>query len=187
MRATAEEQFRAHPRFASIAAPAEATTLADRSIDLITVAQAFHWFDQRACRREFARILRPAGQVGLIWNERQNDSTPFMAEYERLLKTKARDYDQVKHSRIDEVAIRGFFQPGAYEKIEAPNDQSFDLAGVTGRALSTSYVPNVGQPGHEEFVADLKRIFLRHARDGRVTFGQVTRLYLGHLSLGSPV
>lgn len=181
MRAAAEDQFRADPRFTSVAAPAEATTLADSSIDLITVAQAFHWFDQRACRREFARILRPTGQVGLIWNERQTSTTPFMAAYEQLLKTKARDYDQVKHSRVDEAAIRAFFQPATFEKIECPNDQSFDLPGVLGRAISSSYVPNVGQPGHEEFMAHLREIFLRHARDGRVTFAHVTRLYLGRL------
>ena len=181
MRSAAEMQFRGNPSFTSLAAPAEATTLPAASIDLITVAQAFHWFDQRACRREFSRILRPNGFVGLVWNERQTDSTPFMADYERLLKTQARDYDQVKHSRVDEVAIRAFFQPNTFEKIEAPNDQAFDLAGVMGRTLSSSYVPNVGQSGHDEFVAELHRTFHRHARDGRVTFGHVTRLYLGHL------
>jgi ubiquinone/menaquinone biosynthesis C-methylase UbiE len=145
MRGAAEAALGGDSRFTSVAAPAEATTLETASIDLITVAQAFHWFDQRACRREFARILRPAGMVGLIWNERQSDATPF-------------------------------------EKIEARNDQAFDLPGVVGRALSTSYVPNVGQPGHEEFVTELKRIFQQHARHGQVIFGHVTRLYLGRLN-----
>ena len=182
MRAAAEAKLGKDPRFTSIAAPAEATTLDAASVDLVTVAQAFHWFDAPACRREFTRILRPGGSVGLIWNERQTASTPFMADYERLLKTRARDYDQVKHSRVDEVAIRAFFSPGTFEKIESPNDQSFDLAGVMGRALSSSYVPNVGQPGHGEFVAELERIFHRHAQNGRVEFAHVTRLFLGHLN-----
>lgn len=182
MRGAAEAALGGDSRFTSVAAPAEATTLEAASIDLITVAQAFHWFDQRACRREFARILRLAGMVGLIWNERQTDATPFMADYERLLKTKATDYDQLKHSRVDEVAIRAFFQPGTFEKIEARNDQAFDLPGVVGRALSTSYVPNVGQPGHEAFITELKRIFQQHARHGQVILSQVTRLYLGRLN-----
>ena len=182
MRAAAEEMLGRDPRFKSVAAPAEATTLDPASIDLVTVAQAFHWFDPRSFRRECVRILRPGGFAGLIWNERQTGSSPFMADYDQLLKTKARDYDQVKHSRVDEVAIRAFFSPGAFEKIEAPNDQSFDLPGLMGRALSSSYVPNIGQPGHEEFVSELQRIFHRHAQNGRVVFGHVTRLYLGHLS-----
>lgn len=181
MRTAAEGVLGTDPRFTSIAAPAEATTLAASSVDLITVAQAFHWFDQRACRREFARILRPAGHVALIWNERQTHSTPFMVDYERLLKTKAKNYDQVKHSRVDEVAIRAFFHPGTFEKIETHNDQAFDLPGVVGRALSSSYVPNIGQPGHEEFIGELKRIFREHARHGQVIFGHVTRLYFGCL------
>ena len=181
MRAAAEVQFGSLPGFVSVAAPAEATTLADASVDLITVAQAFHWFDARACRREFARILRPGGRVALIWNERQTDGTPFLADYEQLLRTRARDDDQVKHSRVDEPVIREFFQPVGFETLAAPNDQDFDLPGLIGRALSSSYVPNAGQPGHAEFLAELTSIFHRHARDGHVTLGHVTRLYLGRL------
>src|SRR5438132_150300 len=55
--------------FVPVAGRAEATTLADRSVDFITAAQAFHWFDKEAARREFARILKPRGWVALIWNE----------------------------------------------------------------------------------------------------------------------
>ena len=182
MRAAAEVALGRDWRFTSVAATAEATTLPDGSIDLVTVAQAFHWFDPRSFRRECVRILRPDGYVALVWNERQTGATPFMADYERLLKTKARDYDQVKHSRVDEDAIRAFFQPGACEKIERPNPQSFDLPGVMGRAASSSYVPNVGQPGHDEFMAELRSIFQRHAQNGRVVFDHVTRLFLGRLS-----
>lgn len=182
MRAAAEEQFRGNPRFTSVAAPAEATTLPDASVDLVTVAQAFHWFDHQAFRRECVRILRPNGQVGLVWNERLAASSPFMADYERLLKTKARNYDQVKHSLVDEVVIRAFFHPGTFEEIARPNPQSFDLPGIIGRAASSSYVPNVGQAGHQEFMADLTILFQRHAQNGRLVINHSTRLFLGRLS-----
>jgi len=181
MRTAAEAQFGPAPGFVSVAAPAEATTLGDASVDLVTAAQAFHWFDARACRREFARILRPGGRVALAWNERQTAGTPFLVDYEHLLRTRARDYDQVKHARVNEDVIREFFHPAAPELLAAPNDQAFDLPGLVGRALSSSYVPNAGQPGHAEFRAELTAIFHRHARDGRVTLGYVTRLYVGRL------
>jgi len=182
MRAAAETRFRGEPGFISIAATAESTTLVSAAVDLITVGQAFHWFDRRACRAEFARILKPAGHVALIWNERLTDSTPFLSDYEKLLRTLPTDYDQVKHSHMDEDAIRNFFHPGHFEKTETPNEQTFDLPGLVGRTLSASYVPNPGQPGHERFIADLERLFATHAQAGQVSLLYQTRLYLGRLN-----
>ncbi|MEZ4638812.1 MAG: methyltransferase domain-containing protein [Caldilineaceae bacterium] len=65
-------------------------SLAPATVDLITVAQAFHWFDAEK-RREFERILRPGGWVVLAWNSRRLDSTPFLRGYESLLRTTSSD------------------------------------------------------------------------------------------------
>jgi ubiquinone/menaquinone biosynthesis C-methylase UbiE len=70
MRSAAEEDYRDHPAFRSVAGSAEATTLPSRSVDLITAAQAFHWFDPEKAKAEFRRILRKEGNIALIWNER---------------------------------------------------------------------------------------------------------------------
>src|SRR5213595_654680 len=61
MRRTAEDLLRKHPKFTSIDAAAEATTLDIASVDFVTAAQAFHWFDRKNARKEFARILKPEG------------------------------------------------------------------------------------------------------------------------------
>ena len=183
MRAYAESTLRDNPRFRSIGAPAEATTLPDASVDLITVAQAFHWLDPVAARREFARILKPSGHVALIWNERLTDTTPFLRDYENLLKTAATDYHQVNHMNIDHAAIASFYAPSSFQTFTFDNAQQFDRTGLIGRALSSSYVPNAGQPGHEAFLAGLNHLFDRHAVDGLVAFDYETKLHLGRLSV----
>lgn len=55
-----------HPRIDYRVAPAEASGLADASIDLLAVAQAAHWFDLPAFFAEARRLLRPGGAIVLI-------------------------------------------------------------------------------------------------------------------------
>jgi SAM-dependent methyltransferase len=66
------------PAVTAVVAPAEQLALNDDTVDALTVAQAFHWFDPVAAAREFARVLRPGGVVGLFWNLR-DDRTPWWA------------------------------------------------------------------------------------------------------------
>ena len=185
MRAAADHTLSHQTGYRGIEGTAEATTLPDASIDLITAAQAFHWFDMGKTRAEFVRILKLEGQVALIWNERLTDTTPFLAAYENLLKTDSIDYDQVDHSRIDRTAIGQFFSPGTFVETTFRNEQRFDYAGLAGRALSSSYVPNQDHPGHPRFFERLKQIFETHALNGEVAFEYITRLYLGRLGSGS--
>lgn len=58
---SAEQIARAepHPRVRYQVAPAEATGLPDSSADLVTAAQALHWFDPARLHPELARIARP--------------------------------------------------------------------------------------------------------------------------------
>ena len=84
MRLAAEELLAEYSRFESVPGTAEATGLGDSSADLVVAAQAFHWFDRDAVRREWERILRPEGWVVLLWNERRLDATPFLRAYEKL-------------------------------------------------------------------------------------------------------
>jgi SAM-dependent methyltransferase len=58
------------PTTTVLAGRAEGIPLPDRSADAVLVAQAFHWFDRAAALEEIARVLRPGGTLGLIWNFR---------------------------------------------------------------------------------------------------------------------
>src|SRR5258708_26689821 len=70
MRSAGEEYLAGYPKFASVSGTAEATTLPDHRVTLITSAQAAHWFDREKALLEFRRILCPGGYVALLCNER---------------------------------------------------------------------------------------------------------------------
>lgn len=178
MRLAAEELLSSYPAFTSIAAKAQDTTLPDASADLITSAQAFHWFATAETRAEFSRILKPGGYVALIWNVRKFDSTPFLKEYESLLIEYGTDYAVVRHEITEAEAIDGFFTSG-YTLHSFPSYQEFDLPSLKGRLMSSSYTPAPGDPAHQPMLEKLENIFSRHQQDGKVIFEYDTRVYLG--------
>jgi len=77
MRGAAERFAQGLPAFESIDATAEATTLAARSVEMVTAGQAFHWFDREKARAEFARSSGPAAGWCLIWNDRKTEARRF--------------------------------------------------------------------------------------------------------------
>lgn len=176
MRAAADELLAGFPAFVSVPARAEATTLADASVDFVVAGQAFHWFDQQAARREFQRILRPSGWIVLVWNDRQTDTTSFLREYERLLRAYATDYAVVNHKEVGLPALQRVFGDGI-QRLVFDNVQRFDLNGVTGRLMSSSYAPLPGHPNHEPLMAGLRAAFDRYNEDGLVEFLYTTELY----------
>jgi SAM-dependent methyltransferase len=183
MRTAAVAQLISYPHFHSIAATAEATTLPDTSIDLITAGQAFHWFDPARAKREFVRILKPGGWVALIWNERRIDDTPFSQAYERLLRTYAPEYETIHHRHIDRAVFRNFFAPHDFIVETQENAQLFDYAGLQGRLLSSSYVPEEGSPAHAPMLTELRAIFEQHHQSGHVRFDYETHIYCGQLQI----
>lgn len=186
MRSAAEEWLGTYSKYHSVEGSAEDTRLEQHSIDLVVAAQAFHWFDPLAARREFERILRPRGAVVLLWNERKLDASPFLIAYERLLRDISEEYRHIsRNEATTDSSMDQFFGPERWGSEDFPNRQAFDLEGLIGRALSSSYVPLAGHPRHDEMLDGLRRIFARHAVDGRVWFEYATRLFWGYL--GGPV
>jgi ubiquinone/menaquinone biosynthesis C-methylase UbiE len=181
MRQSAEQQLQEFTNFVSIAATAENTTLASRSVDFITAAQAFHWFERRKAKQEFARILKPEGWVVLIWNERRLDSTAFLREYEDLLLCYGTDYKEVRHENV-EPEIAEFFSPANFELRSVENFQHCDYEALKGRACSSSYMPEPGSPNFDSMLSRLAEIFKRNEREGIVTIEYETKIFYGHLT-----
>jgi ubiquinone/menaquinone biosynthesis C-methylase UbiE len=176
MREAAEKLLSAYGNFRSINAAAEETTLPNNSTDLIICAQAFHWFDIPKVKIEFKRILKPHGRICLMWNERILDGNPFLVEYEKLLLKYGTDYKNVRHENIDEKKLNEFFESGFIKKT-FPNKQVFDLAGVTGRLLSSSYTPQYDSPLYEPMLAELNEIFEKNQVNGKIEFLYYTNLF----------
>jgi SAM-dependent methyltransferase len=179
MRNAAERLLGGFATFQSIEGSAEATTLADQSVDLIVSAQAFHWFDAAKARVEFSRILKSAGSTVLMWNAPRFDESPFLRAYEELLVKYATDYAKVRHSKVGDRELKQFFVNGTYVTHSVPHEQRFDFEGLKGRLLSSSFAPTAGQAGHDEMLNTLKAIFDRHQVHGQVCFEYETQVYLG--------
>ncbi len=181
MRKAAEQWLGDNERFRTIEGHATATRLDDASVDLVTVAQAFHWFDQAATREEFQRILKPSGLVAIVWNSRRLVGTPFLEGYEALLREYGTDYTSVAERYGDEPQMRAWFGIGYLGMGRFDHGQLLDFDGVRGRLMSSSYAPREGHPQHEPMMRALRELFDSCAVDGHISFDYDTVIYVGTL------
>ena len=179
MREAGDAYLANYPAFTSIEGTAESTTLPNASVDLVTAAQAAHWFDREKALEEFRRILKPEGYLVLIWNDRRKDAAPFDREYECLLENLGTDYEEVK--RRDNTSMQ-FFGAIPHQTRILRNFQDFDYASLEGRLLSSSYTPQPSHPSHGPMLAELRRIFAAHQSSGIVRMEYDTKLYFGRLA-----
>jgi SAM-dependent methyltransferase len=177
MRIAAEEAFTGFPGFHSHDGSAEATNLPSRSIDLVTAAQSFHWFDLEKARIEFRRIAKPDSCIALVWNDRISEGTMFAEAYESFLNEFGTDYRQVNHKNIEDECIDTFFSPSSWKKVDFSNHQDLDYEGLKGRVLSSSYMPNTDHPDFDVMVKALQNLFQQRSIDGKIRIGYRTVLY----------
>jgi SAM-dependent methyltransferase len=120
---------------------AEAIPLADASVDLVTVAQAFHWFDGEAALAEIHRVLRPAGRLALLWNRRVKDD-PVNAAIEAILAP----YREGVPTH-DGDGWRAAFERttlfGPLAEHDFPSEQMLDTDRLADRVASISFVASL--------------------------------------------
>ena len=182
MREQADARFAGEPRFVSVDGRAERTTLPDASVDLVAVGQAFHWFDPAAARAEFLRILQPPRRMLLVWNVRNEEASEFMAGYEALLRAHATDPSGVSGHRPDEKSMRHCYGAAPPAPLFFPHHQIFDLEGLKGRLLSSSFLPAPHEPAGRVMIEALERLFAAHQKNGHVRFDYETHAYAGTMT-----
>ena len=171
-----------YPKLTLIDGAAEATRLPERSIDLIAVAQAMHWFDLDKTRTEFSRILRPSGWCAVIYNNRRMSGDAFHDGYEQLLIDYGIDYREVQHRRFPEERTAEFFAPSPMRRANFSNPQALDLEALEGRILSSSYMPQPGHPRFDAMRVATERLYAENERNGKVTLQQDCVVCYGRLA-----
>jgi len=178
MRKYSETIFANNPCFVAIDSRAENINLPDCSIDLLTAAQAFHWFDTGKALNEFYRVLKPNGIIVLVWNERKNIDNPFMKGYEKLLVQYCHDYSATNHKNFSFKNIIEIFINHQIERYRFDNFQNMNLDALTGRLKSCSYCLKPDQKNYSSLFSGLNELFSSNHNEGNVRFEYDTFMYV---------
>jgi len=162
IKATAE-QFPAEPQF----------------VDLITAAQAFHWFDQTAAKTHWKSVLKPGGFVALVWNERTS-STPFATEFTNFLNrlTKFDPNNQPPFEGPDHE-ILAFFSEATIETTE--HSTPLTEQELVNLAVSRSYFPSPEHPEFPRLQSEVREIFANHQLNNSVELPYLCKLFIGSI------
>ncbi len=147
---------------------AEATGLADASVDLVLCAQSYHWFEPVAACLEFGRVLRPGGRLALMWND-ADERDPVAKGYYDLVRAASEGGGPTSHQTVArEPRVEPPFAMSAMRRLRFRHEHRLDAEGLVGRAMSASYVPRTGEQA-ERLVEGLRRLHAEHVgADGRV-------------------
>ncbi|HEX5323569.1 MAG TPA: methyltransferase domain-containing protein [Capsulimonadaceae bacterium] len=181
MREMAERLLAGNPNFHSIDGAAEATTLPNKSIDLVSAGSAFHWFDADRARAEFQRILKPGGYVLLTWNTRKHESSPFTIALRELFQKHGTNRQSADHRRQREDRLREFFGESGYKLAIFENRQALDWEGLKGHLLSLSVAPLPVEPGYEPMIDHLRRVYDTYQQDDKIRIEYNTQVFYGPL------
>ena len=133
--------------------------LLEQSVDVVTVAQAFHWFDHGRALDEISRLLRPGGWLALIWNTR-DVRVPWLAAINELMDRLAgdaprfRSRDRSWRAPIDDHPAFEELHDAAFDNPVA----GVDLDTMRARVASTSYVSAMPDARRDEVLAEVERI-----------------------------
>lgn len=166
-----------------INATAEDTKIEDNSIELITVGQAFQWFDVEKFKKECTRILKKEGKIALVWNT-PNIENEIVRKMKNIDKKYCSDYDEQKEitkKAKREISINKFFEDGEYESKVIKNDYKFNLEEFIGYNLTKSCSLRKDDEKFEEYKRCFEKLFNEYNKDGIITVANDMYGYLGKI------
>ncbi|MGY0062237.1 class I SAM-dependent methyltransferase [Streptomyces sp. LZ34] len=151
----------------------ESIPLPDSSVDTLVCAQAWHWVDLERAVPEAARVLRPGGRLGLVWNFR-DVSVPWVAELDRILRGCAA-------APTEDRQVEGVSAPfGPVERQDFRWSHPMTAGGVMDMVASRSYVITLEPAAREELLVRV-RALLEAERPMEMPY--VTECYRAELRL----
>lgn len=178
MRCIAENELSEYSKFISVSGNAENTLLPDNSVDFITVAQAFHWFDVKKFRLECQRIKKNNSNIILIWNSRDMASDFNKESYEIYSKYCPRFKGFHGGMKVDDIRFLEFFN-GGYEHITFDNPLMFTKSMFISRSLSGSYSLQESDEHFNDYIASLENLFDKYAVNDLIKMNNKTDAYIG--------
>lgn len=180
MRSVAEDKYTAYENIISVNGSAEDTKLSDKSVDFITVAQAFHWFDRQSFKTECRRILKNDGNILLVWNDRDAESELIRENYDINRRFCPNFKGSSNGIDFSKDAFRDFFE-GDFDVVQFRNDLIYDEKAFVSRCLSSSYAPKPGEEKYDGYVAELQELFKKFSKNDTVPYPYITRCYIGRV------
>jgi SAM-dependent methyltransferase len=153
-----EQLRRAVPGIRVLAGAAERVPLPDRSVDAVLVAQAWHWVDPAAAVPEVARVLRPRGLLGLLWNIR-DERADWVAELGAALRRS--DGPRSGSNTVSSAPPVGPpFGPAERHDVQWVHHVSPDA--LIDMVASRSYVAVLPAAGREALLSEVWRLMRTH-------------------------
>ena len=162
---------------------AEATGLGAASMDFVSAGRAFHWFDSEGAKKEFGRVLRPAGWVVLVSDSRVRDTAPQAVAYEELLREHGTDYEENRERYEIDGKVAELFAGGSFAKRTMLREERLTIEEFVGRTMSLSVTPPVGHAKYEGLQRALREHFGRWATDGKLIVPTACRMTWGRMGL----
>jgi len=148
------EMARVLPGVPALAGSAEQIPLPDDSVDAVVVAQAWHWVDVRRAVPEVARVLRPGGQLGLVWNIR-DEREDWVARLGSLM-----------HQGVEQEMNSGSPVAGApfgpIERLDVAWTYRMTRAAVVDLVASRSYVITLPHAEREALLDEVRQLLDGH-------------------------
>ena len=178
MRAACDHYVGAAEGYRSVEGCAEEMPLPPASVNLITAAQAFHWFEVERARAECLRVLRPDGQIALIWNDRLS-TDPLHCALDDLFA----DFGGAKRSALaahqDRSDVPRFFGHARPAEFTWPHEHLLDQDGLLSLALSRSYMPERDSTPGQQVGVRVGEVFAALAVAGRICVRYTTIAIVG--------
>ena len=165
---------RAAPGSQVLDGTAEAMPVPDESVDAITVAQAFHWFDLPHTLAEFHRVLRPGGRFEVVWNRRLRDQPLHQAIHELTEPYRGDSPSHYDSGWRESIAADGRFAAAGETKV--PFEQQFDADGLVDRVGSISFIAALGDEERGRVLGRVRALALDAARP--LVLGYSTEIYV---------